>query len=144
MKGRKPKLNMNILRTMQNAMRSCNITTGHAAINGDIFYDKNEARFCITRLQSVDTNFFCNVNHFVPVPSGYLPNFNTFDIYNRLMRNYVSNLELWVGYLAVADTVTCVIIGGSKVGRGAARDARPPLGVQILSFSCSFWQKIPK
>ena len=77
--------------------------------NGDIFYDKNEARFCITRLQSVDTNFFCNVNHFVPVPSGYLPNFNTFDIYNRLMRNYVSNLELWVGYLAVADTVTYIM-----------------------------------
>ena len=32
-------------------------------------------------------------------------------------------------------------IGGSK---GGARDARPPLGVQILSFSCSFWQKIDK
>ena len=32
-------------------------------------------------------------------------------------------------------------IGGSK---GGARDARPPLGVQILSFSCSFWQKIEK
>ena len=28
--------------------------------------------------------------------------------------------------------------------RGGARDARPPLGVQILSFSCSFWQKIEK
>ena len=77
--------------------------------NGGIFYDKNEARFCITRLQSVNTNFFCNVNHFVPVPSGYLLNFNTFDIYNRLMRNYVSNLELWVGYLVVADTVTYIM-----------------------------------
>ena len=32
-------------------------------------------------------------------------------------------------------------IGGSKRG---ARDARPLLGVQILSFSCSFWQKIDK
>ena len=28
--------------------------------------------------------------------------------------------------------------------RGGARDARPPLGVQILSFSCSFWQKCEK
>ena len=32
-------------------------------------------------------------------------------------------------------------IGGSK---GGARDTRPPLGVQILSFSCSFRQKIEK
>ena len=28
--------------------------------------------------------------------------------------------------------------------RGGARDARPPLGVQILSFSCSFRQKFEK
>ena len=69
---------MNLLKTMQNAMRSRNITTGHAAIKGDIFSDKNEARFCITWLQSVDTNFFCDVNYFVPVPSGYLLNFNPF------------------------------------------------------------------
>ena len=33
---------------------------------------------------------------------------------------------------------TIVCSGGSK---GGARDARPPLGVQILSFSCSFWPK---
>ena len=32
-------------------------------------------------------------------------------------------------------------IGGSK---GAARDTRSSLGVQIFSFSCSFWQKIDK
>ena len=34
-------------------------------------------------------------------------------------------------------------IGGSK-GGGGARDARPPPGAQILSFSCSFRQKVEK
>ena len=33
------------------------------------------------------------------------------------------------------------IIGGSK---GAARDAPLPPGVQILSISCSFWEKMAK
>ena len=32
-------------------------------------------------------------------------------------------------------------IGGSK---GGHQGCVPPLGVQILSFSCSFWQKIDK
>ena len=29
--------------------------------------------------------------------------------------------------------------GGSK---GGARDPRPPLGAQILSISCSFWENV--
>ena len=35
-----------------------------------------------------------------------------------------------------------IYIGGSKGGRQGR--APPPLGVQILSFSCSFWQKFKK
>ena len=38
-------------------------------------------------------------------------------------------------------TVLANSIGGSK---GGARDACPPPGVQILSFSCSFRQKVEK
>ena len=37
--------------------------------------------------------------------------------------------------------INIIYIGGSK---GGARDARPPLGVQILSFSCSFRQIFEK
>ena len=38
--------------------------------------------------------------------------------------------------------IPIVIIGGSKGGRQGR--APPPPGVQILSFSCSFRQKIEK
>ena len=37
-----------------------------------------------------------------------------------------------------SESGTCETSGGSK---GGDRDARPPLGVQILSFSCSFRPK---
>ena len=36
-------------------------------------------------------------------------------------------------------TATPIYIGGS---RGGVRDARPPLGVQILSISCSFRENL--
>ena len=48
---------------------------------------------------------------------------------NVTVSNHLPTTNLWC----------CYIIGGS---RGGVRDARPPLGVQILSISCSFRENL--
>ena len=48
----------------------------------------------------------------------------------------MGNLELGQVKLGI------IVIGGSK--GGGTRDARPPLGPEILSFLCSFREKIEK
>ena len=51
------------------------------------------------------------------------------------------NLILFNSYINIFGSCKCVLFSLADLG-GGVRDARPPLGVQILSISCSFRENL--
>ena len=93
-------------------------------------------KYLFTKTQTNCMCLLCNLNYLNFVGPVSFPIFK-----NGLFQRNVFVVFFISNDLLKGRNLVIVNIGGSK---GGARDVRPLLGVQILSFSCSFWQKYGK